>query len=151
MRKTTKKMVTSGSLGDLEDIDVEISAVEDVQPSRFGESTDPVLLSHIISLRNDVLDLRLKTDERLRSIELHLRKIEAWPIDREGANAVEANDGQGKIMERDEESEHLYGNEEGTAHPDVETPTSLGCGSPESDYERPESDYEKPESDYDGE
>ena len=69
-------MAASGQLRGDGDLNLNVSTLGDVL-SLGLDRTGEMILAHVVSLKHDVLDLRLKMDERLRSIELRLDDMEA--------------------------------------------------------------------------
>jgi len=139
IKETVKWLIASGKLGGPEDVSVEPRTVQDVQSLESGRSAD-VVLSQVVSLRQDVTDLRLKMDDRLRSIELRLGELVSRPPGtREDQHMYGGNEGkvrQAGVGRQEAVSKH------GSSVEDED----LGggrVGGLESDYEQPESDSDE--------
>ena len=109
IRETVRKMLASGQLAGPDDVEV-------VQPQGSDGSTQ-LILSHVDSLREEVVDLRLKLDERLTSIELRVGETQARPPVQAGTDVVEVSysarsKGEGKHADGERGIEDAYGDDE---------------------------------------
>jgi hypothetical protein len=91
-------MIASGGLGNLDDADVELSTVGDVQALGLDRSGE-LVLSQVVVLRQTVLDLLRKLDERLQSMERSLsatvgeNALHAQPPAKREVGGARAEDG----------------------------------------------------------
>lgn len=104
-------MIASGKLGCSEDDSVDISTVEGVRALGLDRPAE-LILSHVVSLRQDVLDLRLEMDKRLRSMELHLGAVDGRPSGKARADVVET-ESRGESVDRGRDSKPMYVGESG--------------------------------------
>jgi hypothetical protein len=136
VRGTVKRMIASGELGGPQNVDIEISTVEDIRALGLDRSGE-LVLSHVVSLRRDVRDLRLQMDEALKSIELRLGKMEAQPSRERNAETVRV-ERAANVDDSGDVEEDLH--EDGTDSDNL-------FGQPEGVYEKRESDFDDPEDD----
>ena len=164
-------MAASGQLRSDGDVNLNVSTVGDVL-SLGLDRTGEMILAHVVSLRHDVLDLRLRMDERLGSIELRLDDMEAAsyvegdvddPEDssREGtpaggrrslaAGEVGLGDHGGRSLRSPDRTPTARKRQPASddKHESDYGNRESDHGSRESDYDNQESDYDRQESDYD--
>lgn len=144
-------MIASGQFRGEENVDLNVSTVQEVQSLGLGR-TGEMILAHIVSLKQDVLDLRLRMDERLRMIELRLdnmgavSSVEGDVDDPEEGEGEEASVGGRRSLTTGEvgSGDHVGRAVRGSYQP------AIARRRQENDHDRQDSDYDVQESDYYG-
>jgi hypothetical protein len=144
VRDEARILIASGQVRGAEDIELGVSTIEDVQ-SLGLDRTGETILAHVVLLKQDILDLRLRLDARLRAIELRLCDLEVCLPD-EGEPSDTGDAKGGRNAARGQRSSD--GDEAG--HDGYAGGSESDLARPEISYDEQESDRESQESDYTG-
>jgi hypothetical protein len=84
-------LLASGKLQGADDAQLSVTTVEGVLSLGLGR-TDELVLAHVVSLKQDLLDLRLRMDERLRAIELRLEAAQRGDSELDGSSVEDGGE-----------------------------------------------------------